>query len=123
MRWLLLAIAMLALLPSGPSVAIADGQSADGRTIPELGRNLPQNFDAADAEFKNRVRQRFAAGEAEQDVVDTLLQQGFKLGPDGRSARFEQPGWECRLVWRVFWSADAAHKIARIDGVYAGICL
>ena len=122
MRSLFLAIAAICLCVFEWRVSFADGQSSSAQPIPELGRNLPRNFDEGNAEFKKRVRERFPAGEPEQDVVATLTQQGFKLSPDGRAASFEQPSLVCRLVWRVFWSVDAAHTIRHIDGVYGGIC-
>ncbi len=95
----------------------------DGRSIPELGRDLPKDIEAGDAAFRERLREHFPAGTPEQTVIDTLVQQGFSLDADGITASFERPEIVCRMVWRVVWSADADHRIKNVDGLYGAICL
>lgn len=91
--------------------------------LPELAKGLPQNFEEADTVFKARIQNRFPAGTPERDVLETLTSQGFSIAPEGNMASFEDPDTVCRLVWRVFWKADANHNLSGISALYGGICL
>jgi hypothetical protein len=91
--------------------------------LPELAQGLPQDWAKADAIFKERVHDRFRIGEPEQNLIHVLIDQGFAVSPDRKSASFEQPDIVCRLIWRVFWATDEAQNIRSIGGVYGGICL
>jgi len=121
MRKLLIIVGAAVVL--GIGVVLLSPRSSEP-TLPELARDLPSgSWETADLAFKQRVRSRFSVGEPAQDVLRALEAQGFKLASDNKSASFDQPGFPCRLVWRVFWTSDTAGNIRRIDGVFAGICL
>lgn len=91
--------------------------------VPPLAKDLPRNFEEADSIFKERIQSRFPVGTPERDVVETLVSQGFSIAPKRNMASFEEPSTVCRLVWRVFWKADADHNLVEINAVYGGLCL
>ncbi|HEY4162195.1 MAG TPA: hypothetical protein VGM59_03975 [Dongiaceae bacterium] len=125
MRFIAASLAVVAVLGGLACWSIyASGKNSSSRPpLPELAKDLPANFEEADATFKKRIHDSFPIGSHGRDVASMLVIQGFAISPDGKAASFEQPGLVCRRAWRIFWEADRADAIRRIDGVFAGICL
>ncbi len=91
---------------------------------PELGRDLPSNFDEGERMFDRRVKAQFPVGSLEAEVVDQLRRQGFRLNPappldSCKSASIRQ-GFVIQKLWSVRWRATDA-RIDEIWGVYGAI--
>lgn len=88
--------------------------------VPEIGRDLPSNFERAEQVFSQRVSEAFPPGTPEAVVASTLEEQGFEI--DGDVARFNKSRFPCALEWRVFWSVEDG-VITDISALYGAVCL
>ncbi len=116
------------LLAAAPALVVsaiwlAVPESAEPQPLPELAKDLPQDWRRADAVFGGRVRDHFPTGMSVQAVIRVLENQGFSISADQTSASFERADIVCRHVWRIFWAGDEAQRIRGISGTYGGICL
>src|SRR5690348_13690596 len=58
--------------------------------LPTLAQNLSTNIQEADAEFDRRVRERFASGASEAEIVAELSSQGFAPDSDSGDGLLEK---------------------------------
>lgn len=116
------AAAALAVLAGVPGLAQTTLPS-ERHELPALAKDLPSDFEEADAVFEARIRNRFPAGTSEQEMVETLASQGFSIAPDRKIATFEDSNIVCRLIWRVSWETGSDRKLTGVDAVYGGLCL
>jgi hypothetical protein len=94
-------------------------------SAPPIARNLPSNIAAANIEFKERLKSRFAVGLAESELMSDLDEQGFRPPVSYRDTKyttFTATSIPCELTWTVIWRADQENKITSIDGSYSAAC-
>jgi hypothetical protein len=97
---------------------------------PPIGRDLPSTVADARPAFDQRVRERFAAGASEQDLIAELRREGFTLIPaNGALPPFKSAAtytshqsFACSIDWTVLWSAENG-KLTAVAGQYHPICL
>lgn len=90
--------------------------------VPEIGRNLPGNFEEADQEFQRRVAKRFSLPMATTDLIDVLRGQGFKVADDAPRSVFTKSGFPCELNWHISWT-DHDGKVIAISSRYGAVCI
>ena len=90
--------------------------------VPALGRNLPSDFETADAEFKRRVFARYPLPFPQDELISELKAEGFSISENIRMAEFTKQQFPCNLIWRIKWEIENS-SIVELDAVYGGICL
>ena len=90
--------------------------------IPTLGRDLPENIEAANAEFERRVLAQYPLPFPQGELISELDAQGFAISEDIRMAEFTKQQFPCNLIWRIKWEIENS-SIVELDAVYGGICL
>ena len=110
-----------------PALALLAGCSHSGLPdTPLLAGIERQDYAAGSGMIEGRLRARFPAGSSDRQLAAYLQQQGLRLEPgEGASpgaitgrAVIREEGVVCgSQVW-VDWTADAAHRIGRIDVRY-----
>jgi hypothetical protein len=96
--------------------------------LPGLIQGLPYavNPEVGSEAFTRRLRERFAIGSPETELIRELWLEGFlpqtDLGAPLRRAVFEQPGI-CRSTAIVSWSADQTGRLGILSGGYNFVCL
>ena len=87
---------------------------------PELANGLPENIEEANGEFDSRVKERFALGMAEVDLVRELRNQGFERLPSSRGiedATFYRKNFPFVTLWSVRWKSENG-KVTEVWGVH-----
>jgi hypothetical protein len=98
----------------------------EGPPLPALVAGLSGNIQAADLEFRKRIRERFPVGSSEIELFQALEQAGFRPGWEigaQRAAYFTQPGFPCARDRWIRWRADDDRIITEIDSGYGTSCL
>ena len=90
--------------------------------VPEIGRNLPSNFEEAEKVFIERVRSTFPIQTKETYIIHNLEEQGFQVNLKTKVAYFSKSTVACLLEWRINWSSKK-DSITKIDARFRGSCL
>ena len=97
--------------------------SACTTSPPKLAEGLPGNVTARhDAQWDQRLRERFPVGSEESLLLAELRRQHFKVDPARGNASYPQPNLPCRQDWWVNWKAEGG-LITEIAGEHNGACL
>lgn len=89
---------------------------------PELGRNLPRDYQKGEVEFDRRVKAQFPRGTGEACLIAQLRNEGFLVDQtksDCNSATITR-GVVMKTLWSVRWRAKEGH-IDDVWGVYGAI--
>jgi hypothetical protein len=106
-----------------------------------IAAGLPRSEEQANAQFRDRVYQRFAAGLSAAEAMRELLAQGF-IGPQGASnsvlpgpaeplksfnAGFtlvRHSSWllNCRQRWDISWATTPQGRMVSLNAQYQHIC-
>ena len=96
------------------------------QSSPEIGRNLPSNYEMANREFLDRAQQKFPTGTTVENIQQELSRQGFqvKQEKDGkRYAEFLRPGFPCQVSWIISWRNGADGIVEDLTAHYQTECL
>ena len=103
-----------------PLAAVLFGLTGCTDGVPELGRGLSDNLVQANDEFDHRVKERFAVGMPESELVTELSRQGFERLPPYRGvqdATFYHREFPFVTIWSIRWRTSDG-KVTDIWGVH-----
>lgn len=76
-----------------------------------------------DARLDLAVRERFAIGSRENELIRELAAQGFKPDWTAGNATYRDQGFVCANEYSVRWGVDADDRLTRVSGEFRAICL
>ncbi|CUJ84331.1 hypothetical protein RUE5091_00209 [Ruegeria denitrificans] len=90
--------------------------------LPELARDLSPNFEEGQEQFRARVADAIEVPLPEGELIELLIEQGFRLSESDRMAGVTRSRFPCQLHWRIRWNAQAGivHEVA---ANYGSACL
>lgn len=92
------------------------------RTPSPLTSNLPSEWNAASAQFDERIKVRFPPGTAVSELIGQLKIQGFEpaWSENGgeESALRNEGNFACNVAARVYWRAEKDGTVSSVRGVY-----
>jgi hypothetical protein len=127
LRWALLATAFVVVAGLSSCTTLAWWLLRDGTPQASIVQGLPNDIEAADAAFDERVRRVFQLGSQESALIDRLSSEGFvpRWSATGatRAAELKWSNFPCDVVAVVSWSTNSEGALERVEGSYGVICL
>lgn len=114
------ALAVVLAVATGVGAAEGEGLREDLGPEPTGDADVAA-FAAISAAFTRRLQDRFPPGTPVSALRKELAEEGFV--EEGRgTARLEEDGFLCRLLWMVTWEADMGVLVS-VEGAHDGVCL